>query len=141
MNSCHNPLFKKRVLWRPLRLIITIFRKVGDFGGNYCMQKINISNLPSANKFFIEPSTQSHLKTLWRASKVSQRVKVTAAKPGNLRLIPRTHMIGRGNQLPQSCPLTYMHGTYMPINTGCTHKFCKSNNNHSEDIKLCSVYT
>lgn len=104
------------------------------------MQKINISNLPSANKFFIEPSTQSHLKTLWRASKVAQRVKVTAAKPGNLRLIPRTHMIGGGNQLPQSCPLTYIHGTYMPINTGCTHKFCKSNNNHSEDVKLCVVF-
>lgn len=35
-----------------------------------------------------------------------QLAKVLIAKPNDLRLIPGTHMVGKSEQIPASCPLT-----------------------------------
>lgn len=51
------------------------------------------------------------LKAAKRAGKMAQPVKAIAAKPDNLRSIPRTHMV----KVDPSCPLTlvnYPHPTH-----------------------------
>lgn len=43
-------------------------------------------------------------------SKVSQRVRVRAVKPDNLKLIRRTNLLRRRKELTSNCPLLPIHG-------------------------------